>query len=73
MAEQPYKEPPITEAVVELRFATPIDADDIAKVSKNFQTHYPLQHAVTDVRVHLNLPSVQHGITTAQPIETHGS
>jgi uncharacterized protein (TIGR04255 family) len=73
MAEQPYKEPPITEAVIEFRFATPIDPDDIAKVSGNLKSHYPLQQSITDVRVHLNLPSVQQGVTTAHPIETHGN
>jgi hypothetical protein len=65
MAEQPYKQPPITEAIIELRFATPIDPDDIAKVSADLRSFYPIQHAITDVRVHLNLPfrpaSCNHG------------
>jgi uncharacterized protein (TIGR04255 family) len=73
MAEQPYKQPPITEAVIELRFATPIDPDDIAKVSADLRSFYPLQHAITDVRVHLNLPSGPQAVTTAHPIETHGN
>jgi uncharacterized protein (TIGR04255 family) len=73
MSEQPYKQPPITEAVIELRFATPIEASDIAKVSAKFKSLYPQQQPITDVRVHLNLPSGQQPITTARPIETHGS
>jgi uncharacterized protein (TIGR04255 family) len=73
MAEQPYKEPPITETVIELRFATPLDVDDIAKVSADLKSLYPLQQPITDVRVHLNLPSSQQAVTTAHPIETHGS
>jgi uncharacterized protein (TIGR04255 family) len=72
MAEQPYKQPPITEAVIELRFATPIEVDDIAKVSADLKSLYPLQQPITDVRVHLNLPSGQQALTTAHPIETHG-
>jgi uncharacterized protein (TIGR04255 family) len=73
MAEQPYKEPPITEAVIELRFAASIDPDDIAKVSGDFKSLYPLQHPIVDLRVNLNLPSSPQAVTTAQPIETHGS
>ncbi len=73
MAEQPYKEPPITEAVIELQFATPLDVDDMAKVSADLKSLYPLQQPITDVRVHLNLPSGQQVVTTAHPIETHGS
>ena len=73
MSEQPYKKPPITEAVIELRFATPIDADDIAKVSTALKSLYPLQQPIRDVRVHLNLPSGQQDVTTAHPIETHGN
>jgi uncharacterized protein (TIGR04255 family) len=73
MAEQPYKEPPITEAVIEIRFAMQIDADDIAKVSRSMKSLYPLQNAISDLRVHLNLPSNQQPAPTARPVETHGS
>src|SRR3954453_10306370 len=73
MAEQPYKEPPITEAVIELRFATPTDAADMAKVGRDLRSLYPLQHPITDLRVELNLPSSQQAVPTAHPIETHGS
>jgi uncharacterized protein (TIGR04255 family) len=73
MSEQPYKQPPITEAVIELRFATPIEADDIAKVSTALKSFYPRQQPIRGVGVHLNVPSGEQGVTTAQPIETHGS
>jgi len=73
MAAQPYKQPPITEAVIELRFATPIDADDIAKVSTDLKSLYPIQQPITDVRVQLNLPSAPQAATTAHTIETPGN
>jgi uncharacterized protein (TIGR04255 family) len=73
MAEQPYKEPPITEAVIELRFATAIEPDNIAKVSADLKSLYPVQQPITDLRVQLNLPSGPQAGTTAQSIETHGS
>ena len=73
MAQQPYKHPPITEAVIELRFADLVDADEIAKVSAALKSIYPVQQPITDIRVHLNLPLPQQPVTTAQPIETHGN
>jgi uncharacterized protein (TIGR04255 family) len=73
MSEQPYKQPPITEAVIELRFATPIEADDIARASAALKSLYPVQQPIRDVRVHVNLPSGQEAVTTAHPIETHGN
>jgi uncharacterized protein (TIGR04255 family) len=72
VSDQPYKQPPITEAVIELRFATPIKASDIAEASADFGTLYPQQQPITDLQVQLNLPSGQQAITTAHPIETHG-
>src|SRR5215831_3346311 len=70
MAEQPYKQPPITEAVIELRFAEPIDPDEIAKVSVDLNSLYPVQQPI--IGVQLNLLSAQQAGTTAQTIETHG-
>ena len=61
MSEQPYKQPPITEAVIELRFATPVEASDIAKVSADFKSIYPLQQPAIDFRVHVNLGSCYLG------------
>src|ERR1700757_4797467 len=74
MAEQPYEQPPITEAVVELRFATPIGPDEITKVSTALNSLYPLQQPIRGIGVHLNVPPPgQQGVTTALPIETLGN
>jgi len=73
MSEQPYKQPPITEAVIEFRFAAPVEASDIAKVSADFASLYPLQHPAVDFRVHVNLTSGPQSQDTVQRIETHGS
>jgi uncharacterized protein (TIGR04255 family) len=72
MAEQPYKQPPITEAVIELRFAAPMETGEIEKVSAALKSLYPLQQPIRGVGVHLNVPSGREGAATAQPIETHG-
>ncbi len=74
MSEQPYKQPPITEAVIGLRFATASDADDITKVSAALKSLYPLQQPIRGIEVRLNVPPPgQQGVTTAHPIETHGN
>jgi hypothetical protein len=41
VSEQPYKRPPITEAVIEMRFDAPIDLSEIQKVSGDFAACYP--------------------------------
>ena len=51
MAEQPYKRPPITEAIIEIRFATAIDADAIAKSGASFRQFYPTEQIVKNVAV----------------------
>jgi uncharacterized protein (TIGR04255 family) len=74
MSEQPYKQPPITEAVIELRFATAIETDDITKVSAALKSLYPLQQPNRGIEVRLNVPPPgQQGVTAAHPIETHGN
>src|SRR5215469_10122160 len=73
MAEQPYKKPPITEAVIELRFATPMETADLEKVSTALKSLYPLQQAVRGVGVHLNVLPSPEGATIAQPVDAHGS
>jgi uncharacterized protein (TIGR04255 family) len=70
--QQPYKEPPITEAVIEIRFATPIEAAHLTEISTDFRSLYPYEQQVTDVRVHLFLPSPQQGATTAGTVERPG-
>jgi uncharacterized protein (TIGR04255 family) len=73
MAEQPYKQPPITEAVVELRFATPIETGDLEKVCAALKSLYPLQQPIRGVGVHLNVPPGREGSTIAQSIDTLGN
>jgi uncharacterized protein (TIGR04255 family) len=68
--EQPYKQPPITEAVIEIRFATPIDSARIAEVSADFQSMYPFEQHTSDVHVQLN--TIPNTGTIAETTETLG-
>jgi hypothetical protein len=50
--DQPYKTPPITEAMIEIRFALPpIDAANLEKASASFASSYPLQQSVKNLGV----------------------
>jgi hypothetical protein len=53
MAEQPYKRPPITEAVIALTFAEPVEARDLEKADSNFARLYPLEQVARNVAVHI--------------------
>jgi uncharacterized protein (TIGR04255 family) len=66
VVEQPYKRPPITEAIVEIRFATPIDADAIAKTGAAFRQFYPLEQIVKNVNVAVDVPVHDNDAPTAQ-------
>lgn len=70
MSQQPYKQPPITEAVIEIRFAAPIDASRLAEISSDLRAQYPYEQQVTDVRVQLYL--VPQATPTAGTIERPG-
>jgi uncharacterized protein (TIGR04255 family) len=41
MAEQPYKRPPITEAVIAVSFGDSVDARDLGKANYDFERFYP--------------------------------
>lgn len=41
MTDQPYSKAPITEAVIEIRFAVPVDESALVKASQAFGKHYP--------------------------------
>jgi uncharacterized protein (TIGR04255 family) len=56
VSEQPYKRPPITEAVIEIRFVEPVDAADIDKASADFASLYPLLQTVRNVDFKLEVP-----------------
>jgi uncharacterized protein (TIGR04255 family) len=55
--EQPYKRPPITEAVIEIRFAAPIDSAALDKVSSSFKSLYPREELLRGIQVQLNIPN----------------
>jgi uncharacterized protein (TIGR04255 family) len=42
MSTGPYRRPPITEAVVELRLADPIDVDHVEKIKDRLTEDYPV-------------------------------
>ena len=72
MPEQPYRQPPITEAVIEIRFAAPESAARIAEISGDFESLYPFEQRIADVQVQLNLPSAPQAGATTETIETLG-
>lgn len=48
---QPYKRPPITEAVIEIRFATPTDVEALAEAFSKFKSLYPHSEKVNKLSV----------------------
>lgn len=66
MSGQPYSQPPITEAVIEIRFASPLDARDVIKSSSDFAKLYPREQAVKNVGWVLGVPMTSEGKPTAQ-------
>lgn len=56
MAEQPYKRPPITEAVIEIRFAEPLDPADIGKVSSALGSQYPNRRDIQNFGLQVSPP-----------------
>ena len=70
MPDQPYRQPPITEAVIELRFATPVSAARIAEISGAFESLYPFEQRIPDLQVQLNLPSTPQVGARAETVET---
>jgi len=54
--EQPYKRPPITEAVIEIRFAALIDSAALDKISSSFKSLYPREEILRNIQVQLNIP-----------------
>jgi len=54
-----YPKAPITEAVIEIKFASPLDLDDIEKVSGKYLSYYPKRQNVQTLNVTVNLPGKQ--------------
>ncbi|MBI5910036.1 MAG: TIGR04255 family protein [Betaproteobacteria bacterium] len=59
MTQPSYKHPPITEAVIEISFAMPMDSSEVDKVSNKFRSHYPQNQKVQNVKVAVRLPAGQ--------------
>jgi uncharacterized protein (TIGR04255 family) len=55
MAEQPYKRPPITEAVIGLRFADPIDWATLDKIASALKPFYPREDILKGVQFQMRL------------------
>jgi uncharacterized protein (TIGR04255 family) len=56
MAEQPYKRPPITEAVIAISFGVAMDSRDIEKVDSSFARLYPQHQDTRSLNVELVMP-----------------
>jgi uncharacterized protein (TIGR04255 family) len=56
MAEQPYKRPPITEAVIAISFAAPIASRDLDKVNDDFAKLYPQHQDARNVNFDIVMP-----------------
>jgi uncharacterized protein (TIGR04255 family) len=56
MAEQPYKRPPITEAVIALTFSEAIEARDLDKADSNFGRLYPHHQDARNLNVQVLMP-----------------
>ena len=57
MSEQPYRRPPITEAVIEVRFATPLTPGEVDKASQDFALFYPFDQPIRNLGVAVELAS----------------
>jgi len=55
MPEQPYKRPPITEAVIGIRFADPIDSATLDKVAAALRPLYPREDILKGIQIPFNL------------------
>jgi hypothetical protein len=58
MPEQPYKRPPITEAVIGIVFADPIDSVTLDKAAAALKSLYPREDILRGVQIPLSLISL---------------
>jgi hypothetical protein len=56
MSDQPYKRPPITEAIIQISFAGVMSTDDLSKVNSNFGRLYPQHHDIRNVNLAVEMP-----------------
>jgi len=66
VAQPSYPNAPITEAVIEIKFTTPLDSTDVDKVSDKFSSDYPQHQNVQAFNVNLTLPGSQPDAPTAE-------
>jgi len=66
MSQQHYSRPPITEAVVEVRFAEPINPSAVRRASNAFATSYPNEEMVKNVGFQVEVSSLSNVQPTAQ-------
>lgn len=66
MVDTSYIRPPITEAVIEIRFTPPVESAQVEKNSAKFERFYPEQQVVSNVEFGLGIPASQQDPLTAQ-------
>ena len=66
MTQPSYKHAPITEAVIEISFETPISSAEIKKASEKFSSHYPQHQSVQNVKLAVAMPAGQKVKPTAE-------
>lgn len=66
MIQPSYKHAPITEAVIEICFETPISSAEIKKASEKFSSHYPQHQSVQNAKIAVAMPTGQKDSPTAE-------
>ncbi|MGH6680565.1 MAG: TIGR04255 family protein [Bradyrhizobium sp.] len=71
MTDQPYKRPPITEAIIQISFPDPLGADELQKANIALRHHYPHHRNIRNVNVAVTLPPAPQAVPSAQvrPVE----
>ncbi len=66
VTQSSYKKAPITEAVIEIKIASPLEPKEVEKVSAKFRSNYPHHQNVDSLTVALQLPAGEGGDPKAQ-------
>lgn len=66
MTQPTYPHAPITEAVIEIKFKSPLDSTDVDKVSDKFISYYPQHQIIQALNVNVKLPDSQPAPPTAE-------
>lgn len=66
MTSPPYEHPPITEAVIEFRFAESISEADKSKISADFKSLYPHEQLLKKVGFEVNVTDRKEDMPTAK-------